>query len=100
MGAARWPWYVARLRHSTVHMAVCLLPLLCRLDRQQSWTEVGWLGSATPLPVFTTSCLPARPSDRCWETWLTEGWDAARVGSPGPLGGGQRATGLIWLLDK
>jgi GAF domain-containing protein len=31
---------------------------------------------------------------------LLAGWDALRMGEPGPLGGGEGAAGLIWLLDK
>ena len=32
--------------------------------------------------------------------WLPGGWNAAGMGEPGPLGAGEGAAGLGWLLDK
>src|SRR5215211_8432150 len=61
---------------------------------------LDWLGSPIPLAILTTSCLPAGASAWYRATRLVEGWDAAGMGSPRPLDGGEGAAGLRWLLDQ
>ena len=91
---------MVHLGRSTVHMAVWLCRVFLSAGSTAVGGPVGWFGSATPFPVLVTSCLPAGAWARCRATWLPKGWDATGVGEAGPLGGGEGAAGLGWLLDK
>jgi hypothetical protein len=81
-------------------MAVWLCGVFLSAGSTAVGGPVGWFGSATSFPVLATSCLPAGASARYRATWLSKGWDTTGVGEAGPLGGGEGASGLSWLLDQ